>query len=181
MILDYYKILGLPPSASIYEIKKAYRKLALEWHPDKNKNPNATNMFIKINEAYLILSDEEARDKYDKEYELYFNENLSDKNTDSFHDTELNNWKKTASFQANKYATMSYKQFKKLLGVVVMESSKQSITAIIFGLSSIFGASTIFTLFEGIRYGDKHQVILSIIFFGITILVFSYKPKKNQK
>ena len=66
MIQDYYEVLGLPRSAIKNDIKKAYRKLALEWHPDKNRDPNAQEIFIKINEAYLILYDEQARAKYEK-------------------------------------------------------------------------------------------------------------------
>ena len=61
MIPDYYKILNISRNTTIGEIKKAYRKLALQWHPDVNKNPKAHEMFISINEAYLILSDNLSR------------------------------------------------------------------------------------------------------------------------
>lgn len=63
---DYYNILGVNKTASIDEIKKAYRKLALKYHPDRNKDPNATEKFKEINEAYEILSNSEKREIYDK-------------------------------------------------------------------------------------------------------------------
>nr|ABC84495.1 heat shock protein 40 [Locusta migratoria] len=63
---DYYKILGVPKSATDDEIKKAYRKLALKYHPDKNKSPGAEERFKEVAEAYEVLSDKKKRDVYDK-------------------------------------------------------------------------------------------------------------------
>lgn len=59
--LDYYKTLSISPEASAEEIKKAYRKLALETHPDRNPGDvRSEERFKKINEAYGVLSDPEA-------------------------------------------------------------------------------------------------------------------------
>lgn len=63
---DYYKILGISKGASDDEIKKAYRKLALKYHPDKNKSPGAEERFKEVAEAYEVLSDKKKRDVYDK-------------------------------------------------------------------------------------------------------------------
>jgi len=63
---DYYDVLGVSRNASLEEIKKAYRKLALEWHPDRNKSPQAEERFKEINEAYEVLSDPEKRAAYDQ-------------------------------------------------------------------------------------------------------------------
>lgn len=63
---DYYSILGVDKNANQDDIKKSYRKLAVKWHPDKNKEPGATDMFKKIGEAYDILSDPEKRKVYDQ-------------------------------------------------------------------------------------------------------------------
>lgn len=62
---DYYKILGLQKGASDDDIKKAYRKLALKYHPDKNKSPGAEERFKEVAEAYEVLSDKKKRDVYD--------------------------------------------------------------------------------------------------------------------
>jgi len=63
---DYYKILGVPRSATDDELKKAYRKLALKYHPDKNQAPGAEEKFKQIGEAYDVLSDEKKRRIYDQ-------------------------------------------------------------------------------------------------------------------
>lgn len=66
MKTDYYKILGVSEAAEEKEIKKAYRKLALKYHPDKNPDdPNAETKFKEVSEAYNILSDSEKRQMYD--------------------------------------------------------------------------------------------------------------------
>ncbi|CAG7832344.1 unnamed protein product [Allacma fusca] len=65
---DYYGVLGLSQNASPDDIRKAYRKLALQWHPDKNPENSdiATRKFKQIAEAYEVLSDENRRQSYDR-------------------------------------------------------------------------------------------------------------------
>lgn len=63
---DYYDILGVTKSASASDLKSAYRKLALKWHPDKNKESGAEAKFKEINEAYEVLSDSGKKAKYDQ-------------------------------------------------------------------------------------------------------------------
>src|ERR1035437_645563 len=63
---EYYKILGVDKSASADEIKKAFRKLAVKYHPDRNPNDkSAEDKFKDINEAYAVLSDPEKKQQYD--------------------------------------------------------------------------------------------------------------------
>ncbi|XP_028666951.1 dnaJ homolog subfamily B member 9a [Erpetoichthys calabaricus] len=63
---DYYEILGVPKNASERQIKKAFHKLAMKYHPDKNKSPDAEAKFREIAEAYETLSDEKRRKEYDQ-------------------------------------------------------------------------------------------------------------------
>lgn len=63
---DYYDILGVSKDASDQQIKQAYRRLALEWHPDRNDSRQANDKFKEINEAYEVLSNQEKRAAYDQ-------------------------------------------------------------------------------------------------------------------
>eukprot|EP00771_Trimastix_marina_P003940 gnl/Trimastix_PCT/656.p1 GENE.gnl/Trimastix_PCT/656~~gnl/Trimastix_PCT/656.p1 ORF type:complete len:508 (+),score=176.88 gnl/Trimastix_PCT/656:112-1524(+) len=72
---DYYAILGVPKDVQQPQLQKAYRKLALKWHPDKNngseeERERASNMFKEVGEAYAVLSDERKRQRYDSGVDL---------------------------------------------------------------------------------------------------------------
>jgi molecular chaperone DnaJ len=62
---DFYEVLGIPKTASKDQIKDAYRKLAMQYHPDRNKEPGAEEKFKEISEAYAVLSDDQKRHQYD--------------------------------------------------------------------------------------------------------------------
>jgi molecular chaperone DnaJ len=81
---DYYKILGIDKNASKEEVKSAYKKLAKQYHPDVNKDPNATEKFKEINEAASVLGDDQKRQQYDtygsdfeRKYHQNFNQQFS--------------------------------------------------------------------------------------------------------
>jgi molecular chaperone DnaJ len=63
---DYYDVLGVPRSVDAQELKKAYRKLAMEYHPDRNPSEDAAEKFKEINQAYEVLSDDQKRQLYDR-------------------------------------------------------------------------------------------------------------------
>jgi DnaJ-class molecular chaperone len=96
-VSDYYKILGVTKDSNQIQIRKAFRKLALQYHPDKNKNSEESKQkFMEIVKAYEILSDEKARERYDSN-------TVNNKNIQKF------NWTPPADF-ANFY---SYENLKR--------------------------------------------------------------------
>jgi len=187
MIKNYYKILDVKSDATIEEIKKAYRKLALKCHPDVNKDVNAHNMFIEINEAYLILSDSEARKKYDRAYRSYFIRQpetadlITDYEEERYEDDDLNNWSKNARKQSEKYASMSYEKFSKMVKEIVKETSIQGITAILYAVSGILGANGFFAIIVGMRDSKPEKIVIAIIFILLSIVGFSITSKKYSK
>ena len=113
-MVDYYSILNIKPTASKKEIKEAFKREALKWHPDRNKSPNATVRMQLINEAYLILKDDEARERYDKQYYQFVNQKSQSNNQkeNQWHDYKsnddiLNDWIKKAKRQAKEMVMMS--------------------------------------------------------------------------
>jgi molecular chaperone DnaJ len=70
---DYYEVLQVSKSATQDDIKRAFRKLAMQYHPDRNKEPGAEDKFKEVNEAYEVLSDDKKKSIYDR----YGHEGLS--------------------------------------------------------------------------------------------------------
>ena len=81
LLADYYKILDVAKSATKQENKKQDRKLSRQYHPDKNKAPDAEQRFLKLSQAYEVLGDDEKRRTYD----TYGEEGLK-QNGQQFHD-----------------------------------------------------------------------------------------------
>jgi len=100
---NYYDILQIDRTATEEDIKKAFRELAMKWHPDRNSSANAHQVFIEINEAYEILSNRMKRQAYDH---IYF-ERMDVAN---YH--EFFKWQAEAKNRANTYAEMDFIKFK---------------------------------------------------------------------
>ncbi|CDQ58183.1 unnamed protein product [Oncorhynchus mykiss] len=83
---DYYDILGVPKDANERQIKKAFHKLAMKYHPDKNKSPDAETKFRDIAEAYETLSDEKRRQEYDQfGHGTFHNDGTKGRNSPNVH------------------------------------------------------------------------------------------------
>ena len=124
MFIDNYKILDVNSDASIEEIRFAFKKQAMKWHPDKNLNIDTTIQMQEINEAKLILLDDEARARYDVEY-LKFQDFIIKKNQNfdgfetnskyqeyTFEDDLLEKWIRNAKKQAAEIVKQSLEDFK---------------------------------------------------------------------
>jgi len=114
---NYYKILGLEKRASQEDIKKAYRKLAFKYHPDKNKDADAIEKFREITEAYEVLIDPQKRAHYDKMYQNYFEqkiENTQEEKTEyNKKDSCYKEWEEYGYQKAQEYSSISFDELKK--------------------------------------------------------------------
>ena len=137
---DYYKILGVTKESNQTQIRKAFRKLALQYHPDKNKNSEESKQkFMEIVKAYEILSDEKSRERYDSN-------TISDKNIQGF------NWTPPADF-ANFYSyenlKREYKQNKISGGMwEISEKANAGLWKATFILLASLGLVSVFILLK---------------------------------
>lgn len=197
MIPDHYHTLGIATSASRAEIKSAYRKLALALHPDKNNKPGAQEQFIAVNEAYLILYDEEARAKYDREYQYYYGPNATnDASTTAngtaeqrytysyqqaprYTDDDLNRWTQNAREQANQFARMAFNEFANLVVGVVKETGFQLGNALLVMLGAFLGIGGLGNLIFGLTsYKDPEYIAISVLMIP-TGMFFYYLAHRN--
>jgi len=127
MFIDYYSLLEVEVNATQEEIKAAFKKQALKWHPDRNSENDTTLYMQQINEAYLILKDIEARNHYNKEYKRFkeyqqqkeqehFNEKEKKRENEyteyKIYDEILKKWIKNAKHQAVDLAKQTIEDFK---------------------------------------------------------------------
>jgi hypothetical protein len=95
---DYYQILNVPYAANGDDIKKAYKELAVKYHPDWNKEPDASLKFINVHEAYEILGNDKKRLAYNMMFIRHLN----------LDNSEFAEWEKEANTNAEQYAQMPY-------------------------------------------------------------------------
>ena len=111
---DYYRTLGVDKTAKQDEIKKAYRKLARQYHPDVNPDdPNAEEKFKEINEAYQVLSDEDKRQKYDRfgsQWQQY------QQRGGRSEDFDWSQWTTQRQPGGSQYRTVSQEEFEQMFG-----------------------------------------------------------------
>ena len=201
MFPDYYKQLGLTQNATREEIKKAYRKLALEFHPDRNKSPDAHEKFIAINEAYLLLYDIEARAKYEFEFKIHFKREHAKSQSEyessyqkskekeptytrenQFDDADLNDWSKKAQQQGAEYARMAFYDFSKMVIGFVKETGFQLGNTIMVFLGLVFTLGGCGNLIIGLSTsGEIGNPIFGIIMLPIGILLWIAANKNWNK
>ena len=132
---DYYQILGIKSGDSFDAIKKAYRKLAKEYHPDRNRSPYAHDKFIEIQEAYEILIDPKKRKIYDSV--ILNTESIEYDTTD--YEKEFKEWINTSRENAVNYAKMSYNKYVKRVFGEIGFNLKQVFLIIGYILTIIIG------------------------------------------
>lgn len=149
MFIDYYEILDIAFPSNEQEIKAAFRKQAKKWHPDINPDPTAHGRMVLIYEANLILSDSEAKAKYDIEYRQFksFKENTKEQKpfeqqenktyekqdkSEPFEysyepsDETLKKWMSNAKRQAKEFAKKSFEEAVGMTKAGIKEGAKKT-------------------------------------------------------
>jgi DnaJ-class molecular chaperone len=164
MFIDYYEILDIDVSSTQAEVKSAFKKQALKWHPDKNPGVNTNDRMRLIIEAHLILKDPEARKRYDAEYlkhqafkqsqkeeankrseEETFNtkKKTEPKKEYTVTDDILNRWMENAAKQASEYLAQTLEDFKGIASVGAKTFVNELATRLIGGVVIIIFLSLI--------------------------------------
>ncbi|MGB1247532.1 MAG: DnaJ domain-containing protein [Chitinophagales bacterium] len=190
---DYYKILELEFGADILAVKKAYRRLALKYHPDKNKEPNASQKFIEITEAYEVLRDPLKKSEYDRLYQAYFKTKTQEQYTEqSYEQTYQRKQKEWTDFgreKAKEYSSIPFEEFAKRLlkEVSVGASYIPNAIAILFVGGGAIGMLTI--LPNAFEDGGGLGLFLLLMIVGLGYLAYrlflvaqaDYKEERKRK
>ena len=151
MFSDYYAVLGVTENATSEELKSAFKNQAMKWHPDRNRGVDTTKRMQEINEAYLILKDSEARNRYDKEYQLFKQYQKQqerprqDNNKKPFEepfeysgykisDDTLNDWMKSAKAQAVDLAKQTIEDLKGMTSAGLKAAGNVIVSRLITGI-----------------------------------------------
>ena len=138
MFVDYYDILDIGIDSTPVEVKSAFKKQALKWHPDKNNGVDTTEMMQNINEAYLILKDSEARNLYNKEYVRFKefkkahsfsnNSQKEEKSHNKEQEQKNNKHKSNTESQAEDFYYSTYQMFDETLNKWMQNARSQAVT-----------------------------------------------------
>ena len=188
---DYYNILELKYPADELIVKRAFRRLALKYHPDKNNEPNAVQKFIELTEAYEVLRDQFKKYEYDRLYHKFYN--FKNENQNSIQSDENSNigkeWAEFGKEKANEYVTMSYEEFTKRLinEINVGASYFPNVIAILSVTSGAIGILTI--LPEVFEDSSGLGIFLLFLVLGLGYLAWilfniakaDYKEERRRK
>jgi curved DNA-binding protein len=151
---DYYQILNVSPEASSDEIKRAYRKLALQTHPDRNPgDARAEEHFKQINEAYGVLSDPHKRTQYDQYRNLGYQPGRAQGTGFGYSQEEI-----LKDFFASRQARDIFSEMEKKFGRTGMRFDSDFINSFFFGGTNIFFQGFVFGpgRIRVVRYGQPH-------------------------
>lgn len=180
MAASYYKILGVGKRATAEEIKRAYRQKAKASHPDVNPSPGAADAFVRINEAYEILSDPKKRQIYDLQLR---GEPIGGNNGQRArqHQQAYQQWVRTARAQANQHARMSYEDFRRTRFSRTEATIFLYLQFLIIGFIFLMGAFIMAQPFLWMVYLDWKMVFLALIIVPVSVKIFREGYKGFQQ
>jgi curved DNA-binding protein CbpA len=169
---NYYKILEIETNADLLSIKKAYRMLALKYHPDKNPTENAAQMFIEITEAYEVLRNSESRKEYDALFKAFSKNATNDKQTK----TEQN-WQQYGREKATEYSSMHVDDFISRVVDEVKIGAHYGINFVLIGfcLFAVISVPTFFSIDPFIG------IFCLFLYGGLGYLLFNRTKQDYQK
>lgn len=204
MFKDYYEILGVTKEATEKDLKKSFRSLAMEFHPDSNDDPYAHQKFLDINEAYQILGDQLKRRQYDNRYEFLKRSKVNGNSSAYYSATQAYNYRPSPPRESrqqefSRYATISriiaYLALVFALTIVLdyfMAQTSAPETVLSGSLNQGPGGEMILRIktdhqeflldykhFEQLGKGDKASLRTTPI-FGITTHLFVYSANQPQ-
>lgn len=172
MAANYYHTLGVSQKASQDEIKRAYRKKAMASHPDVNDTPGATATFLRINEAYEILSDPDKRNVYDHRLNGRVRA-ASDATAKARRDATYRDWVAQANARARQSARMSYDDFKRSRFDRAEETVFLYLQFLIMGAMILMGFFILTLPVAGMLWVDWRGIFFALITTPIAMKIFS--------
>jgi DnaJ-class molecular chaperone len=175
MIKTYYDILGLKATATPEEIKRAYRKKAMESHPDVNPSPGAADVFVQINEAYAILSDNHKRQVYNQKLRDHAARAASETYVQSAQEAReqaYHQWVQQARAQARANASMNYEDFKNSRFERAEASIFLYLQFLVVGVFLFLGGFLLVTPFIAMFLINWKMVFTALVFTPVSFKVF---------
>lgn len=168
---DYYKVLEIEYGTDILSVKKAYRRLALKYHPDVSKDSDTNHKFIEITEAYEVLRDPLKKSEYDILYNIYFGSNKDykeqeEQSTNNTNQHKQKEWTDDGIKKAKEYTEIPFEEFARTLLKEVSVGASYIPNAIAI---MIVGGSALL-IFLNLPTSSLEGIILGII--GITLLSY---------
>jgi curved DNA-binding protein CbpA len=179
MFIDYYALLEVSEHATQDEIRAAFKRQALKWHPDKNPNLDTTSKMQILNEAYLILKDKEARELYNVEYNR-FKKSRAEKSQSNWENSEENKHNQESKVNENKYEYSDYSIYDDILNKWMNNARNQAVDLAQRTIEDLRGISNegAKAIVNNAKTGIKNYIIYSII---VTIILLLAKYSNQNR
>lgn len=177
MFKDYYAILEIKENATQDEVKSAFRRQSLKWHPDRNIGLDTTIQMQEINEAYLILKDSEARDRYNREY-LRFKQFQQDKDEQQkkYYQEQFRGKSKEGSTQTDN--SSDYKVYDDILNSWMNKAKQQAIDLAKQTIEDLKGMTSVGA--KAVVKEAGNQLIYQIIGSVLLLIIFMVTKSCNN-